>query len=403
VLNGLILSSLKINQIKNKIQIELFSDQNQKIYSKVIKILGEKDPVDHSLMVDWLYNYLNNYYQYYVSNETISVVDKDYGNVLKTKEEKEISQSKIVVDVNDIMLAEKSRRDFRPSSEDEKIAAGIEFRLAYVVLSLRYRLKDISMFLKQIHHVGPLRNWPERIYFGTGGKPSYVGEKGEYAHEMFWLDKRTGHEDLINMINEWLIKLKFDIKLKIDDSLGGDLYQLKIEQNGLLINLTDVGFGLSQILPILTECLSYSSKKEIIDDIFSYPYYASQYFFLGRYEEYMNKLVICQQPEIHLNPRIQAELGDFFVQLKSSNLSLLIETHSEHLVTRLQRRVAEGELNPNDIIIYFISQNKNESVIKPIKISAEGVFDYWPGDFFQDDYRDSIEILKASLRRSSNE
>jgi predicted ATPase len=235
--------------------------------------------------------------------------------------------------------------------------------------------------------------------FWKGGKPTSVGGKGEYTQEILWLDKRIGHENLTKKVNDWLERLKFDIQLEID-RIKGDMYQLKIVQNGLSINAADVGFGISQILPILTECLDYSTKESSRN--------LSHNFFYGNYMLHRTlkngrKMIICQQPEIHLNPRIQSELGDFFTQLDDPKLSLLIETHSEHIITRLQRRVADGTLDPKDIEIYFVSKENNSSKIKYLSISKRGEFDHWPEGFFQDDYIDTMEILKASLKQPGGE
>lgn len=403
VVNGLLLSSLKISQYENNIHLELFSKNNKKIYTKKIKNLKDTDSVDHSSISKWLINYLwplryHDTVPNYSKNEKISVLDRDLGNILKSRIEKEGSKAEPNQEL-DIYL-DTLHVGNRTLSGEEKLAFGIESRLFRISLLLRNRLEDISSFLEGIHHVGPLRNWPERVYFGTGGKPTSVGGKGEYTQEILWLDKRIGHESLIKKVNEWLSKLKFDIQLEID-RIKGDMYQLKVIQNGLSINAADVGFGISQILPILTECLDYSTKK-FSRNISYYPYYRN-IIFHGEIEERYRKMIICQQPEIHLNPRIQSELGDFFTQVDDPNLSLLIETHSEHILTRLQRRVADGTLNPKDIAIYFVSKDENSSRVKNLALSKRGEFDYWPEGFFQDDYEDTMEILKASLKFPGSE
>lgn len=402
VVDGLLLSSLKISQSENNIHVELLSKNNRKIYTKKIKKLKDTDSVDHSSISKWFINYLWSlrYHETipsYSKNEKISVLDRDFGNVLKSRIEKEGSKAE---SNQELIYLDTLHIDNRALSEEEKLAFGIESRLFRISLLLRDRLEDISSFLEGIHHVGPLRNWPERVYFGTGGKPTSVGGKGEYTQELLWLDKRIGHENLIRRVNEWLSKLKFDIQLEID-RIKGDMYQLKVIQNGLSINAADVGFGISQILPILTECLDYSTKK-FSRNISYYPYYRN-IILHGEIEEKYRKTIICQQPEIHLNPRIQSELGDFFTQIDDSNLSLLIETHSEHILTRLQRRVADRTLDPKDIAIYFISKDENSSQVKNLTISKRGEFDYWPEGFFQDDYEDTMEILKASLKHPEGE
>lgn len=403
VREGLVLSSLKIIQSDKNIKIELLSKTNKKIYTKKLKNLTDKDSVDHSSFSKLLLNYLiTSHYQDTSKNdsndESISILDRDYGNVLKSRVEKEGSkaESNQEFEINFDIL----HKENRALTLDEKLAIGVESRLFRVSLSLRNRLEDIGNFLDNIHHVGPLRTWPERVYFGTGGKPISVGGKGEYTQEILWLDKRIGHDRLIKKINDWLGKLKLDIELEID-RLKGDMYQLKVKQNGLLINAADVGFGISQILPILTECLDYSTKDSP-PSINHTTIYRNRVFH-GEKEGRYQKMIICQQPEIHLNPRIQSELGDFFTQMDDPNLSLLIETHSEHILTRLQRRVADGTLNQKDIVIYYVSNEKNSSAIKNLTFSNRGEFDYWPEGFFQDDYEDTIEILKASMKRLEGE
>lgn len=409
VVNGLLLSSLKISQNENKIQIKLISRSNKIIYSKIIKDLKDTDSADHLVLSKLLQNYSWNIrttwtirhhdLMSFSRNEKISVLDRDLGNVLKLRTEKEVSKAESNQELG--IYSDTLYVDSRSLTEEERLAFGIELRLFRISRSLINRLNDISNFLDVIHHVGPLRNWPERVYFGTGGKPTSVGGRGEYTQEILWLDKRIGHENLIKKINDWLFKLKFDIQLEIDH-LKGDMYQLRVIQNGLSINAADVGFGISQILPILTECLDYSTKKLSHNTNNYIPYYLNE-IFNGEIEETYRKMVICQQPEIHLNPRIQSELGDFFTQIDDPNLSLLIETHSEHILTRLQRRVADGTLDPNDIAIYFISREDISSEVKKLSISKKGEFDYWPEGFFQDDYEDTIEILKASLKHQEGE
>jgi len=402
VVNGLILSTLKISQYEKSIYIELISKTNKIIYKKKIKDLKDIDSVDHTALSKWLLNYLLNIRYYDTTsisrNEKISVLNRDFGNILKSRSEKEGSKPDSNQELGRYL--DTLHVDNRSLTEDEKLAFGIESRLIRISGFLRRRLEDISSFLEGIHHVGPLRNWPERVYFGTGGKPTSVGGKGEYTQEILWLDKRIGHENLIRKVNDWLLRLKFDIKLEID-RLKGDMYQLKVIQNGLSINAADVGFGISQILPILTECLDYSTKE--FSRNASYSPFTPNIIILGEKSEKYRKMIICQQPEIHLNPRIQSELGDFFTQIDDPNLSLLVETHSEHILTRLQRRVADGTLDPKDIAIYFISKDENSSRVKNLAISKRGEFDYWPEGFFQDDYADTVEILKASLKHQEGE
>ena len=338
------------------------------------------------------YYYFNHYQNKYTKNENIAILENDFGKVLLPKI-KEYYKKFGASEINPHQLYMYLMSD-RQLDDNYKIAIDIEYRLSIIIDKLRIRLRDVSMFLQGVHHVGALRSWPERIYFGTGGKPDYVGTKGEFTQEMFWLDKRIGHDNLIEKINHWLFELKFNVELEVVQ-VRGDIYQLNVKQNGLSVNMADVGFGLSQILPILVECLNYSLEHVPNKQVNPFEHTSS--------EQTIKKCIISEQPEIHLNPMIQAQLGDLFIEIGAPDMSIFIETHSEHIINRVQRRVADGTLDPNDVSIYFVSKNQNKSIVKNIKISPNGTFDYWPEGFFQDDYEDSIEILKASLRNAKGE
>ena len=398
---GLNLSSLRIKQLKHKIVMEGFSESNVIIYTKEIFIPKDAGSLDHNIIINLIsdsfvspryYYFLNHYQNKYTKNEIIATLDKDYGKILSPKI-KEYYKKRGTSEVNPPILYMHLMND-RQLDDNHKIALDIEYRLSIILDKLRFRLKDVSTFLQGVHHVGALRSWPERIYFGTGGKPDYVGTKGEFTQEMFWLDKRIGHDNLIGKINRWLFELKFNVELEVVQ-VRGDIYQLNVKQNGLSVNMADVGFGLSQILPILVECLNYSLEHVPSKQINPFEYSSS--------EQTIKKCIISEQPEIHLNPMIQAQLGDLFIEIGASDMSIFIETHSEHIINRVQRRVADGTLDPNDVSIYFVSKNKNKSIVKNIKLSPNGTFDYWPEGFFQDDYEDSIEILKASLKNAKGE
>jgi hypothetical protein len=390
---GLILSSIKIVQLKsNAIRIQVISLNGNQIYAKEHKLPENIEVVDYNVMVR-LFDYFT-FRSYFMfskgdskKNEQISLLEDDLSSVVNDNflDEKltDASGNPRLVTIGDI---------FRTLKDVPEPGFSLLSRLNRVSFSLRRRLDNVTMFLHGMSHIGPLRPRPERIYFGTGGKPTTVGVKGEFIQDIFWRDKRIGHETLINNLNDWLENLNFDSKLNVVPLGVGEIYQLKVMENGLSLNIADVGFGLSQILPVLTECINFS-LRDISRDI---RLMKGDYPRIYKGKEEVNRLFITEQPEIHLNPKIQAALADFFIQLGDQNRMLLIETHSEHIITRIQRRVAEGSLNPEDAIIYYISKHDNKSEIEKISISPKGEFSYWPKGFFQDDLEDAIEIIKKS-------
>ena len=132
-----------------------------------------------------------------------------------------------------------------------------------------------------------------------------------------------------------------------------------------------MGYGCSQILPILI------SGTTLPDD----------------------SALLIQQPEIHLHPRAQAGLGTFFKDLSKKNTQLFIETHSEHLLLRLQSHIAAGELDPNDVSVFYVYANeegKKEAINLPI--NTKGIFTKeWPEGFFPERLNEAKRIAKASL------
>lgn len=143
--------------------------------------------------------------------------------------------------------------------------------------------------------------------------------------------------------------------------------------------ITDVGFGISQVLPVLVQC-------------FYVPH---------------NSTILFEQPEIHLHPSVQSHLADLFIEAihareegKPRNTQLIVESHSEHLIRRLQRRIAEEQLSPKDVAIYFVSQAGGASKIEELKIDAYGNISNWPENFFGDEFEDVAAMaLKAAERK----
>lgn len=127
----------------------------------------------------------------------------------------------------------------------------------------------------------------------------------------------------------------------------------------------DVGIGITQVLPVLVT--AYASK---------------------------DKIIAMEQPEIHLHPALQAELGDVFIEASAGERGnrFILETHSEHLILRILRRIREGRLHPDDIAVLFVEPlaGRGSRVIE-LRVDEEGDFiDDWPGGFFEESYREKF-------------
>ncbi|MDY0143489.1 MAG: AAA family ATPase [Bacteroidales bacterium] len=218
----------------------------------------------------------------------------------------------------------------------------------------------------RINYISPLRAFPKRYYFldESNVASSLDSIDGDNLTET--LKKES---NVMSKVNKWLDN--FGLSVSVED-VKEVIHRLKISQNGLNLDITDVGFGISQVLPIIVQ--GFLSKEE--------------------------SLTIVEQPEIHLHPMMQAELADLFIDVvcteNNAGKILLIETHSESILKRLRRRIAEGKIKNSDIAIYFIHsrQKKNSSaIIEKIEIGEKGAFD-WPKEFYTTDFEDTNEFLK---------
>jgi predicted ATPase len=242
-----------------------------------------------------------------------------------------------------------------------------------------------------IFYVGPLREYPKRLYLWAGEVPAHVGEKGAQAieailaagHRSFNLRPRQKTKYLPALIAERLrgMGLIRDFEVK---ALGEHRkeYEVLVRTNPKLplVKLTDVGFGVSQVLPVIVECF-YVPKRSI---------------------------VIFEQPEIHLHPRVQADLADLFVDAiraredsEPRDCQFIIESHSEHFLRRLQRRIAEKELSKDHAALYFIDTQGGSARIQELDLDLFGNIANWPEGFFGDEMADAVARSEAQAKRMS--
>ena len=115
-------------------------------------------------------------------------------------------------------------------------------------------------------------------------------------------------------------------------------------------------------------------------------------------------LLIIEQPELHLHPRVQARLGDFFVGLSKCKKQCLIETHSENLVNQLRYHIVQaGGQDKSDCMIYFVDQDeKGAARFEPVEISAKGNILNWPEGFFDETMHQEDRITAESMKGRAN-
>ena len=240
------------------------------------------------------------------------------------------------------------------------------------------RLRDIFLsfqrLLSSISYLGPLRRPPSRYYVGYGEQRGSVGSQGEFTPQLLFSSPQSIREKINHWFSQFEIPYTVHIRKLGSESIG-DVIALALQDRraGEVVELSssDVGFGIGQLLPIVVE--GVVSEKRIL---------------------------CVEQPEIHLHPRLQAHLADFFIKTsigcnkerksfgKSSN-QWLIETHSEALMLRLQRRIRERELSANDVSVIYVDPPKGEEGTRllELRLDEEGNFlDEWPAGFFEESY-----------------
>ena len=144
--------------------------------------------------------------------------------------------------------------------------------------------------------------------------------------------------------------------------------------SGIECNITDVGFGASQLLPVIVA-----------------GYFAPE-----------KSVLILEQPEIHLHPTAQNKLGDLLIAISRGNKKLIVETHSEHLLERIQRRIAEGVFAASKIGLYYCEPTKRGAKIRRIEIDEFGrLGEDLPKGFLEESYTESKEHLRAIVNKTA--
>jgi hypothetical protein len=212
-----------------------------------------------------------------------------------------------------------------------------------------------------INNVGPLRAAPKRYYFHDNNIEGFSVLRTDDGDNLSQILKES--KKLKDKVNEWLkiFGLKVDV-VKVKDTI----HRLNVKQNDLNLDITDVGFGVSQILPIILQ--GFASQQ--------------------------GSMTIIEQPEIHIHPKMQSSLADLFIAMAGEkDQNYLIETHSEYFLRRLRRRMSENEELINSVAIYFVEKIQNKTVLRKLEIDPNGGFEF-PKDFYENELEDNIAFLK---------
>lgn len=234
--------------------------------------------------------------------------------------------------------------------------------------------------LNRLVYLGPLRQAPPRDYRRRGSIPRHVGKSGECLAELL-----LARPELVDKLNEQMegMDLPYALRCPSTNETAGleDVFALRLVERDSqsMVSLCDVGFGVSQILPILLECCVATGE------------------------------ILCiEQPEIHLHPRAQAEFGDVIINAalggNGYRNQLILETHSEHLLLRIMRRMRETasgksqggpSVTPEDVSLLYVDRKDGQSCVLQLRLARDGtLLDPWPGGFFEEGVREMFSGRK---------
>ncbi|MBS1528880.1 MAG: DUF3696 domain-containing protein [Bacteroidetes bacterium] len=260
----------------------------------------------------------------------------------------------------------------REDSENEKIKRKInKFTKGFTMFlsAVSYNNSRVRRYLGDLSFIGPIRENPHRVYEITNETYYTVGTKGE---NMPNLVKKIGENN--EELNNWVKKFGFGDKLQLKH-LYSNTYSLRFKKDNsnYYTSIANAGFGASQVLPLIVQALISPERS----------------------------ITIAEQPEIHLNPKIQSVLSDLFVSMANRNQTVIIETHSEYMLLSLRRLVAENKIDSEKVAIYFVEKDDKDSKIREIKLQENGHINPidWPKNFLDETLKESIALASIQARR----
>jgi len=216
-------------------------------------------------------------------------------------------------------------------------------------------------------------DYKESDYVGTNG----IGLSGEFTAEVIsakwnnlteFFDENNNSIKFSKLFDQWTERILGKSYRVRSKKIDKNRYKIVVEEPeyNMELSLNQVGFGISQILPILTLILT-SSKGDII---------------------------LIENPEIHLHPKLQADLVDLFIFALKNNRKIILETHSEHIVNRARLRLKENNELLEKVNIYFFEKEEEIVRYQEVEVDKEGKINYWPKNFFDQSYYDLLGLIE---------
>ncbi|VVO66005.1 hypothetical protein PS876_01056 [Pseudomonas fluorescens] len=243
-----------------------------------------------------------------------------------------------------------------------------------------YMLFDLSDDYK---YLGPLRSSPSRSYTLSAAS-SDVGSRGENTPSVISYLKRSSesvkkNKEAFRKIQHWIDLIFPGRSIMVEDY--EELVKLKVKRGGVADSIQDVGFGFSQILPIIVQAAALEKDK----------------------------VMIIEQPELHLHPRAQVAFSQFLVEACREGKRFIIETHSEHILRGLQLAISDNSINEKvgikkeDLKVYYFPSELEANAFE-IEINDDGeLVDGWPAGFFDESYNLTKKIINNKISKMSGQ
>ena len=249
---------------------------------------------------------------------------------------------------------------------------------------LQHLASSFKTLFSHVYYLGPTRVHPQRLYHWEKTHPEKIDLWGNEAVDAL-LSARvrqltTAYNgesvSIERRISKWLQKLDLADSFSLGPigNLSDNNYEVRIQKspNSVKVTLADMGHGVADLFPLLVHCCYVPEGSTLI----------------------------LEQPGVHLHPKAQADLADLFLEvIKERNLQILVESHSEHFLTRLQLCIAEQKIAASDTALYFCENESGVSTIKSLGIDELGNITNWPPDFFGNVRGDLVKMTREQMKR----
>lgn len=351
-----------INEMNSETTISFQMDKNLDQHHKIISKISNKSIGT----LDFLFKRKNS-----TSKFITDLVNLSYFR-FKTNEKillKNISFTKIgFLSIIESESLKKSISEYFKNINDSDL---IEDRLFNEIALLLVTQNQVQSLFGKIQYINPLHSSPSRVYLFGDPKSTYEISKIDDFIDFFSMENTLTKKALGEL--KKLIKkygIADDVEILSSDAMS--VKQLRVKIKDLYSNISDVGYGVSLHLPLVLKSLLAERMKK-----------------------YFGSKLLIEQPEIHLHPKLHANLIELFVEM-SMRTTYLIETHSEHIIRKLQVLVKEGSngLSADDVVIYYLIREKGKSKVSKHIIESNGVLNpRFPSGFFDNTYKLSKELF----------